>query len=383
MKPTLKIMSMNKLSNLPETELAGQVVFMRAALNAPIEDGEITTDFRLQSILATVKLLRDAGAKVILAGHLSGSDTDSFQDVYEYFQKQFPLKFITKYAEGEAKATVNSMKNGDVVLLENLRQHPGEKANDSSFAEMLADYGDLYVNEAFPAAHRKHASIVGLPQLLPAYAGLQFEKEVNYLSKAFDPEHPFVFILGGAKFATKIPLVEKFISSADDVFVGGAVANAYLKAAGNTVGQSRLPEREIDLSDGLKAAGLQLPDTVVCENENGQAVTKPVDKISSTETIVDVGSDFTQQITSAAETAEMVVWNGPMGWYEKGYTQATDQLASSLAQVGGQTILGGGDTAAVILDGYSADDFGFVSTAGGAMIQFLAEETLPGIEVLE
>lgn len=375
---------MNKLNEIPNEELSGRTVLVRAGLNAPIEDGHITTDFRLQSLLPTINYLREAGVKTILVGHLSGSDTDSFTRIHEYFQEHGqPTDFIVEYADGAAQSVIDDMENGDVMLFENLRQHEGEKANDENFARMLANYADLYVNEAFPAAHREHASIVGVPQFLPAYAGLQFAKEVEHLSRAFDPDRPFVFILGGAKFATKLPLVEKFASIADDVFVGGAIANAYLQARGNTVGQSRLPEKDIDLQDSLKMDGLHLPQTVVCENAEGDSTTKSVKQIAPKDTIVDVGAKFSENIIAKAKDAEMIVWNGPMGWYEKGYTQATDQVADSLAGVSGQTILGGGDTAAVILDKYTAENFSFVSTAGGAMIQFLAEESLPGIEALK
>jgi phosphoglycerate kinase len=384
MKRTQTIMPMNKLNELSQEELSGQTVFVRAGLNAPIEDGHITTDFRLQSLLPTINYLREAGAKTILAGHLSGSDTDSFARIHEYFQAHGqPMNFIVEYADGAAQSAVDDMKNGDVMLFENLRQHEGEKANDGDFARMLADYADLYVNEAFPAAHREHASIVGVPQFLPAYAGLQFAKEVKHLSRAFNPDRPFVFILGGAKFATKLPLVEKFAGIADDVFVGGALANAYLNAAGYEVGNSRLPDTDINVQVGLESQALHLPCDVVCEDADGKAKEKSVDEIDNEETIVDVGSQTIAAMENKIGKARMVVWNGPLGWYEKGYTEATDQLADKLARGGSQTILGGGDTAAVVLDDKAAEDFSFVSTAGGAMIQFLANETLPGIEAID
>ena len=384
MKRTQTIMPINKLSELSQEELPGQTVFVRAGLNAPIENGEITTDFRLQSLLPTINYLRGVGAKTILAGHLSGSDTDSFARIHKYFQEHGqPMEFIDEYADGAAGKVVNTMDKGDVVLFENLRQHEGEKANDESFSHMLADYADLYVNEAFPAAHREHASIVGVPQFLPAYAGLQFANEVAHLSRAFEPDRPFVFILGGAKFATKLPLVEKFAGIADDVFIGGALANVYLDASGYEVGNSRLPDTDINVQAGLESQALHLPSDVVCEDADGQATEKSVDEIDNEETIVDIGSQSTAAMENKISQAKMVVWNGPLGWYEKGYTEATDQLADTLARGGSQIILGGGDTAAVILDDKTAEDYSFVSTAGGAMIEFLANETLPGIEAID
>jgi phosphoglycerate kinase len=312
---------MNKLSELTDNQLAGKTVFVRGGLNAPIEEKKITTDFRLQRVLPTLNHLQKAGAKVILAGHLSGSDTDSFRIVHEYLNQEMPLDFITDYAEGRARQAVESMERGDIVLFENLRQHDGEKANDKRFAQMLAGYADIYVNEAFPAAHREHASIVGVPQFLPSYAGLQFEREIAYLSRAFDPEHPFVFILGGAKFSTKIPLVRKFLSLADDVFVGGAIANAYLQARGNIVGRSQLPDKKMELDDALSSTSLHLPDDVVCEDKSHNSTRKSVDDVQPDDTIVDAGPEFSEEIKNAINVSEMVVWNSPMRWYEKFYTE--------------------------------------------------------------
>lgn len=381
----MRTMTTTKLPQLTDIDkVSGKTFLVRGALNAPLQNGVVTEDFRLQSILPTIKLLTDRGGRIILVGHLSGADTDSFRPIYEYLQDLIPhlISFVSDYADGAAQDTVSKMRDGEVVLFENLRQHSGEKANDKGFARMLADYGDVYVNEAFPAAHREHASVVGVPQFLPAYAGLQFTKEVKSLSRAFDPEHPFVFILGGAKFTTKLPLVEKFAGIADDVFVGGALANVYLSAYGYEVGNSRLPDADIDVQTRLNSNVLHLPNDVVCEDVSGKSTKKSVDEIDDDETIVDVGPETTTTMEDKINKAEMVVWNGPLGWYEKGYTEATDRLADTLAEADTQTILGGGDTAAIILDDKTPEDFSFVSTAGGAMVQFLADESLPGIEAV-
>jgi len=388
---------MNNLPKLKDIEeVQGKRVFLRGALNVPVEEGSIADDYRLKKLLPTIKWLREQGARVILAGHMSDS-TESLKPVVEYLRKYFDLTFITDYAKpdttspngsgyGASAATrevISSMNNGDVVLLENLRQHDGEKANDLEFARMLASYADIYINDAFPASHREHASIVGVPTLLPAYAGFQFIKEYEALSEVLAPEHPFVFILGGAKFSTKLPLVEKFSTMADQVFVGGALANAYLAARGLSVGSSVVPDESYDLSAGLESGALKLPMDVLVLSADGETTVKSVEEVAADETIVDIGSETLEQMIAAVGDAKLVVWNGPLGWYEKGYSEATDKLAKALTAVRGKTILGGGDTAAVILDDLSSDDFSFVSTAGGAMVTFLSEESLPGIEALK
>jgi phosphoglycerate kinase len=373
--------------NLPGLEDIGDVkgkrVFLRGALNVPVVEGEITDDYRLQKLLPTIQWLKEHSARIILAGHMSGNEENSFAPVAKYLKKYFDLTFITDYADGFAKKVIDSMNDGEVILFENLRQHDGEKANDPAFASMLAEYADMYVNDAFPAAHRAHASIVALPQLLPAYAGLQFMEEYENLNEVLHPEHPFTFILGGAKFSTKLPLVEKFTGMADNVFIGGALANAYLEASGKPVGSSLLPEEAFDLSRGLASNTLSLPTDVVALTSSGDTNVKSVDDVSTEETIVDIGPATLEQMITVVKEAKLVVWNGPLGWYEKGFSEATSKLAQALAEVEGKTILGGGDTAAVILDDLNPEDFSFVSTAGGAMIQFLANETHPGITALQ
>jgi phosphoglycerate kinase len=373
----------NKLPELDDcSDWSGKKVFVRGSLNVPVAaDGSITNEYRLQKLLPTINHLRNQGGRTILAGHMSDTN-QTLKPVADYLEKHFPLTFIRDYAAGAAREVTDEMEDRAVVLLENLRQYPGETANAEDFARMLADYADIYVNESFDAAHRAHASIVGVPALLPAYAGLRFSEEVETLAEVLNPEHPFTFILGGAKFSTKLPLVEKFAALADDVFVGGVLANAYLAAAGRPMGRSRLPEKSYDLSAGLASDALQLPSDVVCESATGEVATKSVSEVASTDTIVDLGPVSVARMTAAVKTSTLVVWNGPLGWYEKGFSDGTDRLAVALAEAKGKTILGGGDTAAVILDDMSPDDFSFVSTAGGAMITFLSDESLPGIEAL-
>lgn len=310
---------MNFKTILEAGDLNGKRVFVRVDWNVPLENGVVRDDFRIKKSLPTLEYLQKAGAKVIIATHLE-LDTASVEPLRAYVP-------------------------AGMELLENLRQNPGEKANDEKFAEELASKADVYVNEAFSASHRMHASIVGVPKLLPSFAGLQFAEEVRELSKAFNPPHPFLFILGGAKFETKLPCVEKFLTIADEIFIAGAIA---------------------------KPASL-LP---VVQNPK---ITLPLGDIAA----LDADDANIELLKQKIADKNFILWNGPLGKYEDGYTQGTLKLAQMLADSGKEVIVGGGDTLTAIKQLNLFEKFTFVSTAGGAMLDFLANETLPGIEALE
>jgi len=270
--------------------------------------------FHIHSSDETIEYLRKRGAKVILATHV-----DSGVEDLERFVPQ------------------------DVELLPNLREDPGEEGNSEEFAKALAEKADVYVNEAFAVSHRAHASIVGIPKLLPSYAGLEFMREVEGLSKAFKPPHPFLLILGGAKFETKLPLVEKFLNIADKIFIAGAMA--------------------VKVSESL----IENPKIIL-----------PVGDISA----LDADEKVLEQLDSLVSEAEFILWNGPLGKYEGGCIEGTHSLALVLANSGKQVIVGGGDTLKAIRELNLLDKFTFVSIGGGAMLDFLATGTLPGIEAL-
>lgn len=299
-------------------DLSGKRVLVRVDWNVPVEDGAVLDDFRIKQSLPTVEFLVNAGAKVVLMTHLEPEERSTD-----------PLRGYLP--EG-------------VEVLENLRKNPGEKENREEFAKELASGFDIYVNEAFSVSHREHASIVGVPKFLPSFAGLKFAEEVEELSKVFKPEHPFVFILGGAKFETKLPLVEKFLNIADKIFIGGAMAK---HAA------------EMDVSKNPK-------------------ITLPLGDIAA----LDADEENIKLIGTLLKDAKFVVWNGPLGAYERGYTKGTLELAKLIAHSTGTSILGGADTLAAIKELNIGDKFSFVSTGGGAMLDFLANGTLPGIEAL-
>lgn len=314
---------MNLKSILEAEDLTDKKVLVRVDWNVPLlrqgyaGQAKVTDDFRIKKSLPTLEYLKNAGAKVIIATHLEPEDASVG-----------PLRVYVP--EG-------------MELLENLRENPGEESNSEEFAGKLASKADIYVNEAFSASHREHASIVGVPKYLPHYAGLGFIEEKEALSRAFNPPHPFLLILGGAKFETKLPLVEKFLNIADEIFIAGAIA----KPASDIL---------------IKSPKIIFP--------LGDIVALDADQAN-----LDL-------IQSRIEASQFIVWNGPLGKYEEGFKEGTIKLAQILAQSGKEIIVGGGDTLAMIKKLNIYDKFSFVSTGGGAMLTFLATGTLPGIEAL-
>ncbi len=299
-------------------DIGGKNVLVRVDWNVPIIDGEVRDDLRIKRSLETINFLVDKGAKVTLMTHLEPEER-----TVEVLKQFLP--------------------NG-VEILENLRQNKGEKENSEEFAKELVSGMDFYVNEAFSASHRKHASIVSVPKLLPSFAGLGFMNEVENLSKAFNPKHPFLFILGGAKFETKLPLVKKFLIIADDIFIAGLNAKPALEMGFDNEAKITLPVGDISAPDLTK--------------ENLDILEKKI------------------------KTTEFVVWNGPLGRYEDGLKEGTLRLAQMLGDSGKEVVVGGADTLAAIKELDIIDRFTFVSSGGGAMLDFLGSGTLPGIEAL-
>lgn len=357
-------------------DVQGKTIFVRVDLNVPVQNGIVTDDFRIQAAMPTITLLLNSGAHLVLASHFE-SEGGSLKPVYEYLKKTFnDLVFVERYFP----VAPDDIRSHRIVLLENLRQYEGEKMNDPVFGEHLAHMADIYVNESFASSHRAHASFIQIPKYISSYAGLTFMKEVENLSKAFNPEHPFLFILGGAKFETKIPLVKKFSTIADTMFIGGAIANDFFQAKGIRTGQSRLSKGDYNLQEFL-GPRLILPDSVIVECDESFS-TKTVTQVEENEKIVDVGLASIEALAPVIESAKTIVWNGPLGNYETGYIEGTEALAKLIAQSNAHSIVGGGDTVASIAELNLSDSFTFLSSAGGAMLDFLADGTLPGIEAL-
>lgn len=363
-------------------DLAGKRVIVRTPLNAPIEEGKVLNDFRIVRALETVKLLTDKGARVILVSHLSSETETTLRPVFEVLERRLPaVHFCAEIFGAETEQTLANLKDGEVALIENLRVDPREKANDTEFAKALAAYGDIYVNDDFTVSHRQHASLVELPKLLPAYFSPNFIAEYTELQKSLSPEHPSLFCLGGAKFDTKMPLVEKFLDLYDEVFIGGAIVNDFFKAKGFEVGQSLVSDIDLSNSPLLAHPKIILPVDVTIDGPNGTRICSP-EEVAAEESILDAGPATIAMLKEKAAAAKMILWNGPLGNYEGGFGEQTEALAKVIANSDASSVVGGGDTVAAIENLGISDQFTFVSTAGGAMLQFLEDGTLPAIEVI-
>lgn len=360
--------------------LRGKRVFLAIDLNVPIQDEKVVDDYRVQRSRATLKFLHNSGARTLLVSHRT-EETASLHPVYEYLRKQYSVAFAKTLSD--ARTTLARAIDGSFTLLENIRKIGGKKErnNDAAFAEELASLADRYVNEAFSISHRAHASIIGVPKSLPSYAGFLFEEEVKNLSKAFSPEHPALVILGGAKFETKMPLIKTLLALADTVYLCGALANDVYKARGYEVGVSLVSETAPD-AVLLENPKLQVPSDVIVRTAEDSKETGS-SAVGKGEKIVDAGSDALADLRALIEKAKFVLWNGPLGEYEAGFNTGTVALAQMLAECDAETIIGGGDSLAVVSKLGLIERFSFVSTGGGAMLEFLATGTLPGIEALK
>ena len=364
--------------------LAGKKIILRADFNVPMKNGVVVDDFRIKKVIPTILYLQEKGAKVIILSHLGEDGSESLAPVALKIKKLIKnFDFIgTPIFSDETEKRVNNLKNGEVVLLENLRKEIGEKKNSPSFARALSRYGEIFVNDAFSVSHREHASIVGITKYLPGYAGFQFMTEVENLSKVFNPAHPFLFILGGAKFETKIPLVKKFLRAADHIFIGGAIANDFFKAKGYEVGMSLVGENNFQVPLLLKAKNLVLPIDVEVNKGSKNRFVNASD-VAADETIVDVGPQTVLALKELINKAEFILWNGPLGKYDFGFGSATEEVLKIISKSKAKSVIGGGDTAALITKLKIEDKLGFVSTGGGATLDFLSKGTLPGIRVLK
>lgn len=371
--------------NLPTLEslgdLSGKRVLLRTSLNVPLDEGDVRNDFRLQKALPTIDYLRNAGAKVLILAHL-GRDGDSLLPIFEALTKTHPMLFAPDFESDQTKVIVGGMKNGDVLLFENVRRDPREEANDPAFAAMLAHFGDAYVNDAFADSHRAHASIVGIPALLPSAAGILMTEEVQHLSRALSPVHPSLFILGGAKFETKRPLLEKCLPLYDHVFTGGAIANDFFKAMGYETGTSLVSPNIAGAFDTLRAHGnLLLPLDVTVTKDGVSRIATP-ETVARDEMIVDAGPATLEALTHHINEGKFILWNGPLGNYELGFNTNTEAVAHAIAGSSATSIVGGGDTVAAIAKLGLSEKFTFLSTGGGAMLDFLATGTSPAIDAL-
>jgi phosphoglycerate kinase len=388
-----------KLS-IEQVDVGGRRVFLRADLNAPLEQGAVSDDTRLTAVLPTIRHLLDRGAAVVLASHLGrpkgGPDpTYSLKPVAERFgallERPVPLApdCVGEAVEGLARA----LKPGQILLLENLRFHPEEEANDDGFARRLAALADLYVNDAFAAAHRAHASIAAITRhLQPAAAGLLMRRELDALGRILEsPARPLAAVLGGAKVSDKIALVEHLLARVDVLVIGGGMAFTFLRALGHGVGKSLVEVDRVETAratlDAARRRGVQivLPvDALVAgglDSPSGRAVS--VREIPAEQMGLDIGPLSVERFAAVLRSAKTIVWNGPMGVFEKpAFATGTVALARAVAESGAFSVIGGGDTVAAVNQAGVATRIGYISTAGGAFLEFLEGRTLPGVDAL-
>ncbi len=386
---------------LNDVDVQGKRVLVRVDANVPLADGEITDELRLEGLLPTVNQLRNAGAKVILMSHLGRPDgkvVDELRLAPVAARLSELLETDVKYATdtiGEsAKQIVNDLENGQVALLENLRFDDREKKNDPEFAKALAEFADVYVDDAFGAAHRAHASVVGVPALVDEKAaGLLMAREVETLGQLLDePKKPFVAILGGAKVSDKIAVIENLLPRVDEILIGGAMAYTFIKAIGGNVGNSRVEDDMIDTCiDIIKKAESQgvtihLPSdnrTVTDFDADAEIEIESSREISADREGLDIGPVSADAFARLIAKAGTVLWNGPMGVFEfDRFAEGTKVVAQAVADCDGFTVIGGGDSAAAVRKFGLADKIDHVSTGGGASLEFLEGKDLPGVAAL-
>jgi phosphoglycerate kinase len=379
-------------------DVAGTRVLVREDLNVPIKDGAIADETRIKAALPTLRDLSERGARVIVASHLGrpkgkANPASTLRPVAERLGELLdrPVRFAEDCVGPPAEAAVAQLRDGDVALLENVRFHPEEEANDAAFAARLAALADVYVNDAFAASHRAHASVVGVAATLPAYAGLLMQAELDALHKALDtPRRPLVAVVGGAKISTKAGVLRFLLPKVDALLIGGAMANTFFKAGGRAVGASFVEDEALDDARAVAAeAGdkLVLPVDAVCapRMEPGQpTVVRSVDEVGDGEMMLDAGPATVDAFAARVKDAGTVVWNGPVGVAEiPEFAAGTRALGEAIASSGAYSLLGGGDTAAAVEALGLAGRFSHVSTGGGATLEYMEGRELPGVAILK
>jgi phosphoglycerate kinase len=378
---------MRCIDELSKGELENKYVLVRSGLDLPLsESGAVTDTFRVQRACATLRFLSENGAKTIILSHIGRDPEESNEPVAAALRIHLPVSYVPDLLGHAAQSARDAMLPGDILLLENLRRDPREVAGDEVFAQELSRLGEIYVNDAFSASHRAHASVVGVPKFLPHYAGMVVRDEIQQLDLARAPLSPSFAILGGAKFETKSPLIDSLLQKYDHLFITGALANDVFKAKGLPVGRS-LISKELPAQSVLENPRFIAPIDVTAENEEKQAKVKNPEAVEASDKIVDIGPDSVSAIAPLLSEAKFILWNGPTGLYEDGYASYTHAIAEVVAHAvahGAQAVIGGGDTiAAIIESGMSPKALGFLSTGGGAMLEYLLKGTLPGIAALE
>ncbi|PAF17879.1 phosphoglycerate kinase [Terribacillus saccharophilus] len=390
---------MNKKS-IRDIDVAGKKVFCRVDFNVPMENGTVTDDTRIKAALPTIKHLVEQGAKVILASHLGRPKGEVKEDLRldPVAQRLSDLldKEVVKVDQvqgEEVNQAVESLADGDVLLIENVRFEAGEEKNDPELAKAFASIADVYVNDAFGAAHRAHASTEGVAKHLPAVAGLLLERELEVLGKALsNPERPFTAIIGGAKVKDKIGVIDNLLDKVDNLIIGGGLAYTFIKARGYEIGKSLLEEDKIDLAKEFmqkakdKGVNMVMPEDVVVADDFSEDANKrevSIEEIPADWEALDIGPKTRETYKQIVKDSKLIIWNGPMGVFElNAFAEGTKAVGEALAEGEGFSIIGGGDSAAAVEKFGLADKMDHISTGGGASLEFMEGKELPGVAAL-
>jgi len=388
---------MNK-KTVRDIDLKGKRVLMRVDFNVPIEKGMVTDDKRIRAALPTIQYVLDQGAALIVMSHLGRPKGTGFEE--EFSLKPVaqvlsqllgrPVQMAPDCIGPQVEAMARALQPGQVLMLENVRFHKEEEKNDPEFARQLAALGEVYVNDAFGAAHRAHASTTGVAKFLPAVSGFLMQQELEYLSRAtLNPERPYVAILGGAKISDKIAVIENLLTRCDKLIIGGGMANTFLAAQGYNMQESLVEPNSIETAKKIIASAgnkLLLPvDAVIADKFQNDANTQivDVDKIPPGWRVMDIGPKSVARFSEALQGAKLIVWNGPLGVFEMPrFAEGTFAIARVLAQSGATTVIGGGDSASAVKKAGVAKQMTHVSTGGGASLEFLEGKVLPGVAAL-
>lgn len=392
---------MKSKKTMKDIQLEGKRVFCRVDFNVPMEDGKITDDTRIRAAIPTITYLAEQGAKVILASHLGRPKgeinedmrlTNAGEKLAQLIDK--PVRKLDSSIGEEVVEVIAAMNNGDITLLENVRFHAGEEKNDPELAKQFAELADLYVNDAFGAAHRAHASTAGIAAHIPAVSGLLLEKELEVLGKALtNPERPFTAIIGGAKVADKIGVIDHLLDKVDNLLIGGGLSYTFTKAEGYETGNSLVEEDKVELAKSFmqkakeKGVNLYVPiDAVVAQefSNDSKAETVAINSIPKDWMGLDIGPKTAELYVDVIKKSKLIIWNGPMGVFEmESFANGTKQVAEAMAETEAYTVIGGGDSAAAVEKFGVAEKMDHISTGGGASLEFMEGKDLPGVSALD
>lgn len=391
---------MQQKMTMKDLDLKGKRVFCRVDFNVPMEDGKVTDDTRIRAAVPTIEYLIEQGAKVILASHLGRPKGEVNEDMRlaatgvrlgELLHKE--VKSLDESIGEKVEQEISAMQEGDIVLLENVRFHPGEEKNDEELAKAFAALADVFVNDAFGAAHRAHASTAGIASHLPSVSGLLLEKELEVLGKALsEPDRPFTAIIGGAKVKDKIGVIDHLLDKVDNLLIGGGLSYTFIKAQGYEIGNSLVEEDKLELAKSFiekakqKGVKFYLPvDATVASEFSKDADTKSVkiEEIPADWMGLDIGPETAALYADVIKNSKLIIWNGPMGVFEMpAFENGTKSVAQAMAETSGYTVIGGGDSAAAVEKFHVADQMDHISTGGGASLEFMEGKDLPGVSAL-